>query len=81
MIDLAYSATKDLLLEHRDKLEILAQALLKREIIYQHDLVELIGERPFEKPTVYQEFLDKKEEVVDAEEAGSEPKTDEESTK
>lgn len=81
MIDLAYSATKDLLLEHRDKLEILAQALLKREIIYQHDLVELIGERPFEKPTVYQEFLDKKEEVVAAEEAGSEPKTDEESTK
>jgi AFG3 family protein len=81
MIDLAYSATKDLLLEHRDKLEILAQALLKREIIYQHDLVELIGERPFEKPTVYQEFLDKKEEVVATEEAGSEPKTDEESTK
>ncbi|HLO46097.1 MAG TPA: ATP-dependent zinc metalloprotease FtsH [Leadbetterella sp.] len=81
MIDLAYSATKDLLLEHRDKLEILAQALLKREIIYQHDLVELIGERPFEKPTVYQEFLDKKEEVVAAEEADSEPKTDEESTK
>ncbi len=64
MIDLAYSATKDLLLEHRDKLEILAKALLEREIIYQHDLVGLIGERPFEKPTVYQEFLDKKDEVA-----------------
>ncbi|MCP9753714.1 ATP-dependent zinc metalloprotease FtsH [Lacihabitans sp. CCS-44] len=73
MIDLAYSATKDLLLEHRDKLEILAKALLEREIIYQHDLVGLIGERPFEKPTVYQEFLDKKDEVVVTEGADKDP--------
>jgi AFG3 family protein len=73
MIDLAYSATKDLLLEHRDKVEILAKALLEREIIYQHDLVGLIGERPFEKPTVYQEFLDKKDEVVVTEGADKDP--------
>ena len=63
LIDLAYFRTIDLLTEKRDKLDLLASELLKREIIYQHDLVELIGERPFEKPTVYQEFLDKKEEV------------------
>jgi|GWRWMinimDraft_12_1066020.scaffolds.fasta_scaffold01095_3 AFG3 family protein len=68
LIDLAYSRTIDLLTDKRDKLDLLASELLKREIIYQHDLVELIGERPFEKPTVYQEFLDKKDEVEIAEE-------------
>ncbi|MDP1817043.1 MAG: ATP-dependent zinc metalloprotease FtsH [Leadbetterella sp.] len=73
MIDLAYSATKDLLSEHRDKLEILAKALLEREIIYQHDLVGLIGERPFDKPTVYQEFLDKKDEIAVVEGADKDP--------
>lgn len=73
MIDLAYSTTKDLLVEHREKLEILAKALLEREIIYQHDLVELIGERPFEKPTVYQEFLDKKDEIAVTEGADKDP--------
>jgi cell division protease FtsH len=81
MIDLAYSATKDLLVKHREKVEILAQALLEREIIYQHDLVELIGERPFEKPTVYQEFLDKKDEVVVVEGADKDPNVKEEEAK
>jgi AFG3 family protein len=64
LIDLAYSTTKDLLIEKRHELDLLGKALLDREIIYQHDLVELIGERPFDKPTVYQEFMDKKEAVV-----------------
>lgn len=65
LIDLAYSTTKELLVDKRQELDLLAMALLKREIIYQHDLVEIIGERPFDKPTVYQEFLDKKEEVIE----------------
>lgn len=65
LIDQAYTRTIDLLTEHRSKLDLLSQELLKREIIYQHDLVELIGERPFEKPTVYQEFLDKKDEELE----------------
>ena len=37
---------------------MLAKELLKKEILFQHDLVELIGDRPFEKPTEYQAFLD-----------------------
>lgn len=64
LIDEAYVRTKGLLLEHRDKLDILTKELLKREIIYQHDLVELIGERPFVKETVYQEFMNKKDDVI-----------------
>jgi AFG3 family protein len=64
LIDLAYDRSIELLTQYRDKLDILSKELLKREILYQHDLVEIIGERPFDKPTVYQEFLDKKDDVV-----------------
>jgi AFG3 family protein len=62
MIDLAYNDTKKLLTDNRDKLDKLAKELLAREILYQYDLVELIGERPFAKETVYQEFMNKKDE-------------------
>lgn len=48
MIDRCYSRTKELLLEKRDKLEALAQVLLQREILFQHDLEEILGKRPFE---------------------------------
>ncbi|MCP9770063.1 ATP-dependent metallopeptidase FtsH/Yme1/Tma family protein [Lacihabitans sp. LS3-19] len=77
LIDLAYTKTIELLKEKRGMLDILAQELLKREIIYQADLVGLIGERPFDKPTVYQEFMDKKdvvEEVIEPAENAEETK-------
>lgn len=60
LVDEAYKRTRDLLLEKREELDKLAQELLKREILYQSDLVELIGERPFDKPTAYQEYMDQK---------------------
>ena len=72
LIDEAYLRTKNLLLEKRDGLEKLAKALLDREIIYQHDLEELIGKRPFEKQTAYAEFVNGKTEETDT------PKTQEE---
>lgn len=53
----AYKITKDLLISKKDKLEILAQELLKKEVLFQNDLTRLIGERPFEQLTSYQEFL------------------------
>jgi AFG3 family protein len=56
MIDEAYQRTLRLLSEKRDSLEKIAQALLKKEIIFQNDLVELIGPRPFDKATHYHEF-------------------------
>jgi cell division protease FtsH len=53
----SYERTVLLLHEKREQLEIVAQELLKKEILFQSDLVELIGERPFEKETAYQEFM------------------------
>ncbi len=72
LVEEAYERTKSLLEEKREELDKLAQELLKREIIYQSDLVELIGERPFDKPTAYQEYMDKKEETVEVEVSGNE---------
>jgi cell division protease FtsH len=50
----AYQRTKELLLSKRDKLEILAKVLLDKEIIFQSDLEESLGKRPFDhkEPTV-----------------------------
>jgi len=56
LIDEAYNRTKELLLSKREELDILAQELLKREIIFQSDLEELIGKRPFKNLTAYQNF-------------------------
>jgi AFG3 family protein len=53
----SYDRTVLLLHEKREQLEIVAQELLKKEILFQSDLVELIGNRPFEKETTYQEFM------------------------
>lgn len=62
LIEKVYAQTKKLLMDHRDDLEKIAQALLKREIIFQPDLEELIGKRPFENRTTYDEFVNGKTE-------------------
>ncbi|MEO9485850.1 MAG: ATP-dependent zinc metalloprotease FtsH [Ekhidna sp.] len=56
LIDVAYRRTKKLLLSKKSELEILAQELLKREIIFQSDLEGLIGKRPFKSQTTYDAF-------------------------
>ncbi len=60
----AYDRTKQILTEHRDKLEALAKVLLKKEIIFQDDLKEILGDRPFNKPTSYETYVDNKKEVL-----------------
>jgi AFG3 family protein len=54
-----YERTKKLLLKHREQLEIIAQELLAKEIIFQTDLERLIGKRPFDHKTNYEEYMDK----------------------
>ena len=51
IIDEAYTRTKDILTEHKDDLEAIAQELLKKEVIFKEDVVRLIGERPFGEPS------------------------------
>ncbi|WP_234733196.1 ATP-dependent zinc metalloprotease FtsH [Tellurirhabdus bombi] len=75
LIDMAYQRTKSMLSEHREGLEIIAQELLKKEILFQADLERLLGRRPFQKETTYQAYKNKGEEVK--EEIGSESKPEE----
>ena len=56
LIDKAYQRTRKLLLSKKKELEILAQELLKSEIIFQSDLEGLIGKRPFKNQTTYDAF-------------------------
>jgi AFG3 family protein len=56
IIDRAYKRTYALLTQHRQHLDVIAKELLEKEILFQSDLERLIGKRPFEKLTTYQQF-------------------------
>lgn len=58
LIGEAYEKTIALISEKRDSLELVAQALLVKEVIFQNDLETLIGKRPFDQQTTYQAYMD-----------------------
>ncbi len=57
IIEGVYTRTKDLLTDKRDGLEKLAQKLIEKEILFQADLEEILGKRPFDNRTTYDEFV------------------------
>lgn len=59
LIDSAYERVKQLLTQYKKEVEILAEELLKKEILFQSDLEVLIGNRPFDTKTSYQDFMDR----------------------
>jgi len=77
IVDIAYTRTKDLLTDKRESLEIIAKELLSKEILYQNDLVRLIGKRPFERETVYQAYKNRGVAEEVKEEIGKEAKPEE----
>ncbi|WP_372340061.1 ATP-dependent zinc metalloprotease FtsH [Parapedobacter lycopersici] len=52
-----YEKTKKLLLENQAGLITLAEKLLEKEILFQSDLEEILGKRPFDHRTTYDEFV------------------------
>lgn len=52
-----YERTKTLLVEKQDGLIKIAEQLLEKEILFQKDLEEILGERPFATKTTYDEFV------------------------
>lgn len=50
MTDIAYAKTKQILLSNKDKLTLLAEKLLEKEVIFKEDLEDIFGKRPFDKP-------------------------------
>ena len=52
IVEKAYQRTINLLKEKKDKLELIAKELLKKEILFQSDIEKLIGKRPFKTPDI-----------------------------
>ncbi len=52
-----YERTKELLLKNKEGLIALAEKLLEKEILFQSDLEEILGKRPFDTRTTYDEFV------------------------
>lgn len=57
LIENAYKRTKELLLENQEGMIALAEKLLVKEILFQSDLEEILGKRPFNNRTAYDEFV------------------------
>lgn len=49
IIEGQYVRAIEILEQHKDKLTLLADRLLEKEVIFKDDLIKLFGERPFEK--------------------------------
>ncbi|KAK9057778.1 hypothetical protein SSX86_022616 [Deinandra increscens subsp. villosa] len=54
----AYKRTLELIEEHKEQVAQLAEQLLEKEVLHQEDLVNILGQRPFEysEPTNYDRF-------------------------
>ncbi|NVJ89099.1 MAG: ATP-dependent metallopeptidase FtsH/Yme1/Tma family protein [Flavobacteriaceae bacterium] len=66
MIEFQYQRAVDLLEKNKEKLTVLAELLLEKEVIFKDDLQKIFGERPFEK--------EEEAEVVETTEAKELPK-------
>ena len=64
LIEGIYQRTKQLLIDKRDGLEALAIKLLEKEILFQSDLEEILGKRPFDNRTTYDEYVNGIEETT-----------------
>jgi len=58
IIDEAHKRTTALLIKHKEQLEEMAQALLKKEILSGDDLLRMLGDRPYGNyPTKHADLL------------------------
>lgn len=79
LIQMAYDRTKDLLTHKLKELEILANELLEKEILFQADLERLIGKRPFDNETTYEAYTKEKHDVKGPQLVNGESEEDESS--
>ena len=66
IVDEAYQRTLNLLREHKNDVEKVAEMLLDKETITHDDVLELIGPRPFEANPQYTEFVRRFKEAKEA---------------
>jgi len=59
IIEIQYQRAIELLKTHKEKLTVLADLLLEKEVIFKDDLVKIFGKRPFEDDTENREVQEK----------------------
>jgi cell division protease FtsH len=64
MIEAQYKRAIDLLEENKDKLTVLAELLLEKEVIFKDDLQKIFGKRPFEETEGVEKNIVEKEEDI-----------------
>ncbi|XP_020490615.2 mitochondrial inner membrane m-AAA protease component AFG3L1-like [Labrus bergylta] len=58
LVDRAYQRTLQLIEEKRELVEMVGQRLLMKEVLDKADMLELLGPRPFEEKSTYEEFVE-----------------------
>jgi AFG3 family protein len=61
IVDEAYIQCKDLLEEKKVQLQMVAEELLKKEMLVRDDLIRLLGKRPFEDRGEFHKYFDNQE--------------------
>uniref|UniRef100_A0A4W5LY46 AAA+ ATPase domain-containing protein n=1 Tax=Hucho hucho TaxID=62062 RepID=A0A4W5LY46_9TELE len=58
LIDAAFQRTHQLITEKRDVVEKVGRRLLEKEVLDKADMLELLGPRPYEEKSMYEEFVE-----------------------
>uniref|UniRef100_A0A3B4GWR4 AFG3-like protein 1 n=1 Tax=Pundamilia nyererei TaxID=303518 RepID=A0A3B4GWR4_9CICH len=58
LINRAYERTLQLIQDKKDLVELVGKRLLEREVLNKADMLELLGPRPFEEKSTYEEFVE-----------------------
>jgi cell division protease FtsH len=67
MVEEQYQRAIRILKENKEKLDALAEKLLKEEVIFKEDLVEIFGKRPWEKEEEIKPLAEETKETMDQE--------------
>uniref|UniRef100_A0A669CJQ5 AFG3-like AAA ATPase 1 n=1 Tax=Oreochromis niloticus TaxID=8128 RepID=A0A669CJQ5_ORENI len=58
LVNRAYERTLQLIQDKKDLVELVGKRLLEREVLNKADMLELLGPRPFEEKSTYEEFVE-----------------------
>ncbi|XP_026095356.1 AFG3-like protein 1 [Carassius auratus] len=58
LINRAFQRTLELITEKREQVDMVGKRLLEKEVIDKADMIELLGPRPFEEKSTYEEFVE-----------------------
>ncbi|XP_029288803.1 LOW QUALITY PROTEIN: AFG3-like protein 1 [Cottoperca gobio] len=58
LVERAYQRTLELINDKKELVELVGQRLLEKEVLVKADMLELLGPRPFEEKSTYEDFVD-----------------------